>query len=150
MVVRHIKQADIHIDLGCGDASLLKVSPCRQKIGLDYLYGDNIVSTLDFADDFADYITMLAFIEHLDDPILIIKECYRVLKRRGHLIITTPFESSKKFLSLWNKNIESEHKQHFHKRSLEELLFPYFDIKIYKKYFLNQLIVCEKIERGEA
>ncbi|MEA3490197.1 MAG: methyltransferase domain-containing protein [Candidatus Omnitrophota bacterium] len=144
MVARHIERAGVHIDLACGDASLLKVSPCEKKIGLDRLYGDNIEDELDFPGGFADYVTMLAFIEHLEDPRPLLKECCRILKPEGRLILTTPLNSSKKYLRLWHKDLDAEHKRYFDKTSMERILYPYFVIGFYRRYFLNQLFICEK------
>ena len=147
MVSSYIKSGQVHIDLGCGDAAVLKASPCKEKFGLDSLYSDDIKDKLDFSDNYADYITMVAFIEHLDDPVCLVRECRRILKPGGKLILTTPLKESENFLKLWHKDIKSEHKRYFDKASLEKLLLPFFKIDIYKKYFLNQLIVCTKIEK---
>lgn len=144
MVLEHIGKQKVHIDLGCGDCSLLKLSPCAEKYGLDQRLGDYIKDKLDFPDRSADYITMLAFIEHLDDAVPVIKECERVLKVEGRLIITTPLKRSEKFLKLWHKDIEKEHKMYFDRGSMEKILSPYFRIERYKKVFLNQLFVCVK------
>ncbi|MDP8299348.1 MAG: methyltransferase domain-containing protein [Candidatus Tantalella remota] len=144
MVLRHLKPADVHIDLGCGDMSLLKVSPCREKFGLDSLHGDYIGDKIDFPDQFADYITLVAFLEHLEDPILLIKDCKRVLKSGGTLIVTTPLKASERFLKLWHKDLDSEHKGYFDKNTLKGMFLPLFEVQSYKKYFLNQVIVCRK------
>ncbi|MEM4474678.1 MAG: methyltransferase domain-containing protein, partial [Candidatus Bathyarchaeia archaeon] len=45
---------------------------------------------LPFADNSFDVCTMLDVIEHLENPDHAIKEAYRVLKRGGFLILTTP------------------------------------------------------------
>lgn len=144
MVQRYLNPAHVHIDIGCGDVSLLKASPCDIKIGLDKMHGDYIYDKLDFPDRFADFITMLAFIEHCDNPAFLIKESHRILKNEGCLIITTPFRSSERFLQLWNKNVSNEHKHYFDRVSMERMLNLYFTIKLYKKYFLNQLFICKK------
>ncbi len=43
-----------------------------------------------FENDFFDYVTVFDVIEHLDNPAFFLKECLRVLKRGGSLIVTTP------------------------------------------------------------
>lgn len=45
---------------------------------------------LPFDDNYFDYITCIEGIEHLENPFLCIREFSRVLKQKGHLIITTP------------------------------------------------------------
>jgi ubiquinone/menaquinone biosynthesis C-methylase UbiE len=144
MALKHIESGGVHIDLGCGDCSLLKLSPAEKKIGLDRLYGDAITDKLPFADKAADQVTMLAFIEHLDEPAALIREIDRVLKPTGRLIMTTPLRGSELFLRLWNKDIGEEHKMYFDRPVMEEMLYPHLRIKVYERFFLNQLFVCVK------
>lgn len=45
---------------------------------------------LDYPNDYFDTVLMVAVIEHLVDPIICLKELYRVLRAGGRLIIDTP------------------------------------------------------------
>jgi SAM-dependent methyltransferase len=44
---------------------------------------------LPFENNSFDVIAMLMVLEHLHDPLIAIKECHRVLKKSGYLIVTT-------------------------------------------------------------
>lgn len=46
--------------------------------------------SMPFEDNYADTVVACAIIEHLLNPYDFLKECYRILKPRGWLIITTP------------------------------------------------------------
>ncbi len=46
--------------------------------------------SLPFPDESFDYILCSNAIEHLENPYHFVKECYRILKERGKLLITTP------------------------------------------------------------
>jgi ubiquinone/menaquinone biosynthesis C-methylase UbiE len=92
---------------------------------------------------------MLAVIEHLEKPKEVIKECHRVLKDDGLLIITTPKKAADKFINIVYNDyakIMGEHKQYFDLNDMNDLLDPLFSIRNYKTFLfgLNQLFVCEK------
>jgi ubiquinone/menaquinone biosynthesis C-methylase UbiE len=56
--------------------------------------GDKVTNKLDFPDHHFDFVTMLAVIEHMDNPEEIFQEVYRVLRPQGRFIFTTPKESA--------------------------------------------------------
>ncbi|MEM4004137.1 MAG: methyltransferase domain-containing protein [Desulfurococcaceae archaeon] len=74
----HLKQAWRCINIWCKELSftVYKADVNREE--------------LPFADNSFDMYTMLDVIEHLENPDHAIKEAYRVLKRGGFLILTTP------------------------------------------------------------
>lgn len=94
------------LDIGCGNGQFLSrmqgfgwqvfgVEPdgqaakiAREKFGISIYEGT--LEEVDFHDDTFDTITMSHVIEHLPDPINTLRECYRVLKPGGQLVITTP------------------------------------------------------------
>jgi len=138
-----------HLDIGCGDAYFLQRSSCKELWGLDALLGDKVQDKIDFPDSYLDYVTMLAVIEHLDFPEQIIPECFRILKKDGTLIITTPKAKSSWITKLYSrrrKRQECEHKRYFDYDSMCNLLKGFFVITTYKTFGLgfNQLFVCNK------
>lgn len=94
------------IDLGCKDGYLLdKAKELSLDVhGLDI--SDNIVKILNkqgfkvkkadlrekmpYEDNYFDIVSCQQVIEHLTDPEHLIKECYRVLKQDGLMILSTP------------------------------------------------------------
>lgn len=91
---------------------------------------------LRFKEKTFDIITAAAVIEHLDNPNNMLKECYRVLKNNGILILTTP--------NPFHENIADKIKylkgeQHTETLTIEKLRKMLeqnkFDI-VYSKYFM--------------
>ncbi len=96
------------LDIGCGSHPFfLEMANFKEKIGVDKLVNkdnsncnDSITlfnfdieqDALQFNDAYFDVVTMLAVLEHLSysSAVKIVKECMRVLKGGGMLIITTP------------------------------------------------------------
>lgn len=137
-------------DIGCGlnpvllnDLSL----PLKKRVGIDYLVQNSLNNNVELRQaDLSilplplknaefDVITMLAVLEHLNNPAEVIAECYRGLKPDGKLIITTPSPASKPILETFAKlNVISrlgvfDHKHYFTKKELFELL--------QKQHFIN-------------
>jgi len=94
-----------HLDIGCGDGvSIRMVKPEGEIIGIDvdegmlkYARQRRIITHLANAEDLSmfddetfDLATCLDTLEHLDHPTLALSEAYRVLRKRGFLIVTTP------------------------------------------------------------
>jgi ubiquinone/menaquinone biosynthesis C-methylase UbiE len=84
--------------------------------------------TIELESESFDCITLLAAIEHFSYPQEIIKECFRILKPGGALLITTPSPAAKKVLEFlaFKLGIVSsegvrEHKRYFDKKSLKKL-----------------------------
>ncbi len=147
-VLKFIQAKPVHLDIGCGeDKYLLSKSPCENKIGFDEKIGTKIEDFICLESESADYITMLAVIEHLEYPREVIKDCARVLKNDGLLIITTPKKNSEFLIKFYFKNIVEDHKSYFSLCSMKHLLEGYFEIIRYQKFELrfNQLFVCKKI-----
>ncbi len=100
---------DTHLDIGCGDGYFIKRSRCRNCWGLDLLYGDKFGSKLNFPNDFFDYVTMLAVIEHLPHPGTAFREVHRILKPGGKFIFTTPKKAAEWLIRLYAPGAEEEH-----------------------------------------
>ena len=81
------------LDIGCGKVK-------RGTIGLDYISGENVDIVSDFGkemifpDDSLDGIVMYHSLEHFTDPVAVLKECQRVLKKGGEIDIKVPHHSN--------------------------------------------------------
>ncbi len=131
------------LDLGCGDKSFIKSFRNLYAVGLDKKYGQDIEKKLNYKDNYFDYITMLAVIEHLDNPFNVIKECHRILKENGLLIITTPYKKTEIFIKLYHYN-NLGHKQYFTKQDFKSLKEFYFIHYSTFEFGLNRLVVLKK------
>lgn len=94
------------LDVGCGNGAFLVkmrelgwdvvgVEPdgeaariAHEKAGLDVYHGSLVEAK--FSDGYFDAITLNHVIEHVLDPIGLLKECRRVLKLGGKLVVVTP------------------------------------------------------------
>jgi 2-polyprenyl-3-methyl-5-hydroxy-6-metoxy-1,4-benzoquinol methylase len=68
------------------DKQAVKVA--RERFGLNVLEG--VLEEIASPDDTFDAITMNHVVEHLPDPINTFRECGRILKKGGRLVMTTP------------------------------------------------------------
>lgn len=103
-VLPHVKPCHALVDLGChpGYAFLKRVRHLAEKAGgLDMEAEDledqnitvrqgDITTGLPYEDNSVDQATLLAVIEHISNPPLILAEVWRVLRPGGRLIVTTP------------------------------------------------------------
>jgi len=120
------------LDIGCGLGSFLKILniPNKEKFGVesnDYAVqacqkdGLNVtkvenVYKLAFEDNYFDVVIMNEVIEHIEKPLLILKEIYRVLKNGGNLVITTPNKN------LLVKNLDPSHLSEMSYSQLEKIV----------------------------
>ena len=123
------------LDISCGTAKI------KGAIGIDRikLSGVDIVHDLNkfpqpLKDETFDEIYMNDIIEHLNDTIKVMEECYRLLKSRGKLYIRVVY---------WN------HKYAFsdptHVRFFSEISFEFFTGKR-RSYYTNAQFKLEKFE----
>ncbi len=102
--IRRYVDSGNFLDIGCAFGGLLKTaSKYFNPFGMDVsqysgshakkLFGDNIhIGTLEdhpFEQDFFSVITMIELIEHTRDSVSAVRECYRLLKKGGLLVIQT-------------------------------------------------------------
>ncbi|MBW6451238.1 MAG: class I SAM-dependent methyltransferase [DPANN group archaeon] len=161
------------LDIGCGSYPFfLNTIKFNKKYGIDnslkkdalntkkmFLKKYNILNnkSLPFEDNYFDCITLLAVIEHLDNSTFlnILKECKRVLKKDGLLIMTTPTSYGHILLNIMakcylvSKEEINEHKYVFTKNKLESFLiksgFDKNNINInYFEFMLNFSILVKK------
>ena len=141
-----MKPKENHLDIGCGDGYFLKRSKCRNCWGIDQLYGESC-DKLAFYNGYFDYVTMLAVIEHLDNPEDAFQEIHRVLKPGGRFIFTTPKKSAEWLLKLYAKEVEDDHKCYLDLIKIKELCYDLFRLEAYNTFMLgyNQVFSLIKI-----
>ncbi len=92
--LKHMTSQSKLLDLGSGDGSFVNV--CRNNeidaIGLDGSSNEiNFENDkLKFENETFDMVTLISVIEHINNPSNILKEIFRILKKKGILIIVTP------------------------------------------------------------
>lgn len=93
------------LDFGCGNGNFLN---CCKKLGVKLLYGIDtnfdkknkvskvisILSDIKFLKKKVDCVTLWGVIEHVNNPILLIKKIYKKLKKKGIIVIETPYAQS--------------------------------------------------------
>lgn len=147
--LRYMAPAERHLDIGCGDCYFLKRSKCAERYGLDLLYGDDVTKGLNFPDNFFDYVTLLAVIEHIPESCGIFKEINRILKDDGRIILTTPAKSAHGIIGLYSKDGADQHVCYYDPESISRCSGEFFSVESYKKFFfgLNQVFCLKKIKR---
>lgn len=110
------------------DVSQLACEHARAKYGIAALVGN--ADNIPLADNSVDVVTSFETIEHLSAPDQFLRECFRVLKPKGLLIISTPDKE------VYSKN---GHHNHYHcsemteKEFLSKLKSHFFVEDIYKQ-----------------
>lgn len=106
---KDIEKIDTVLEAGCGDGkklSLLMNSNAKHVIGLDFsekavkvahesmpdvdLICRGDIHELPFKSNSIDYIISIGVIEHFEEPLLLVNEMARVLRKNGILFLTTP------------------------------------------------------------
>jgi len=97
------------LDVGCGSGSMLKqmqsLGWCVEGVDVDPIALENAKSKglkvrlgkLEdqmYLNNCFDAITMSHLIEHVYDPLQLLRECHRILKPSGHLLVVTPNSES--------------------------------------------------------
>jgi len=143
---RYLEPRERLLDIGCGDGYFLQRSKCTERYGLDKRTGDEVVDSLAFPDDYFDYVTMLAVIEHIDDPTPLVKEIHRVLKPGGRFVFTTPKRQAEVLIRLYVKDIEEEHETYYDLDRVRQLAGDMFDVAGHHTFIfgLNQAFCLVK------
>ena len=143
-IVKHLLTPAIVCDIGCGmSGEFLHLISSRidRGYGFDRKVQSKTVGNiqlqsvsdmnagLPLADESVDHVTMIALIEHLAEPQLLLKEAKRILKPGGRLIISTPTPKAKpilEFLAFRLKIIAAheiaDHKFYYQATSLRQCL----------------------------
>lgn len=163
----------VMLDIGCGyDAWMLRKfsSLISSGVAVDVAISKEIKSMDNikvceqpieavlpsFDKDYFDVILINSVLEHLEDPFFVLRECKRVLKKGGLLIVNVPtwlgkyfLEKSAFVLKLSPAMEMDDHKMYYDKRDLWPILvksgFKPSSIKLrYHKFGLNLFSVCAK------
>lgn len=102
---------DSLLDIGCGDGDLLfrlkdkyrevwgvdiaasRINRIIEKVGSQssiHVRVEDVSKQLSFNDGSFDTITAIAILEHIFDPYYFVKECHRLLRKGGALIVEVP------------------------------------------------------------
>jgi SAM-dependent methyltransferase len=135
-----------HLDIGCGDGYFLQRSPAAVRHGMDRLTGQAVEDGIPFADGAFDVVTMLAVIEHLDDPAPVIEDIDRVLAPGGRLVLTTPKRAAEWIIGVYARDIGEAHTRYYTLDSLKALAGERFDLVAADTFCLglNQVICFRK------
>lgn len=168
LIEKYVPPDSYVLDIGCGyyPQNLINLeNKIKKAIGIDKDVPDKTFSNkisfikadlgkkIPLADNQFDCVLILAVLEHLEYPEEIIRECYRLLKPGGRLIVTVPSNYSKPILlmlaglGLISREEIFSHKHYFSKKDVEDMLAnARFKKVISKSYncFLNLLFVFEK------
>lgn len=152
--VRNFHRNSRSLDVG---SSRNPVSDRSIKLDLRKKSGVEIVSTvldLPFVPGAFDCVTMLEVIEHVDYELQrkAISEIYRVLKKGGTFIISTPsmFPSWKFVWFVWENTIQKEYRhdhvgQLYPQETLDLLTGSGFKVEHFKRVMLfDFIVVCSK------
>ncbi len=102
-----VKAGERVLEIGCGFGVLLKKIPSRRKIGIETnetaigecrkrglsVLKADAETKLPFKNASFEIIIMNEVIEHLTKPKIALEECFRILKPKGKIIITTPIKN---------------------------------------------------------
>jgi len=157
------------LDIGCGfnHKFLSTIEPyISNGIGIDFKVNEIdsgkiktiraiLSDRLPFEDRSFDIVTMLAVLEHLDQPVKICSEVVRVLKPGGKLVITVPGKRARKVLEFLsfklgvvNADEIKDHKKYYDIQELQELTEKVNGLKIithnYFQLGMNNFCVIQK------
>lgn len=155
LIERYLKPGKI-LEVGCGGGGNIRYFKDRGvKIqGIDPIkiegLGDMVVGRaekLPFEQNKFDTILMLDVLEHIEDDLQALKECYRVIKPGGRLILAVPIYSW--MWSRWDKVME--HTRRYEVDRLTKLIkrvgFIQNDIFCYYSFALVPVYIFRKIKQ---
>jgi ubiquinone/menaquinone biosynthesis C-methylase UbiE len=143
MIRKYIPKNCVLCDIGCGfNATFLRDISNSIKCGYGFdkkikncEFDNVIIKNLEISDkipldnESVDCVTLLAVVEHLDDPKKIMTESYRLLRKDGILLLTTPSPKSKPLLEFLSFRLHivspveiRDHKHYFSNDELQELM----------------------------
>ena len=167
----HIKRDSIVLDMACGGGYLSKFLPAGCKyygvdrvpsptavhftdfLALDLLEENSFDRIQEWLPHKPDYITCIAFLEHIDNPERFIRQCRGLLSMNGRRFIgTTPHPRGRlvhEFLSriyLCSRHGAEEHEDFLRQKDIERIASTSGgNLAVYSQFLfgLNQLFVIE-------
>lgn len=106
-----------HLNLGVNDEIINQTMQRRSNIE-EVLVGDMTCSGL--PDEAYDFVVSVEVLEHVEEDSLFVSEVSRVLRPGGTFLMTTPNGD-------WVENKNPDHKRHYKRQQLKQLLEQYFD-----------------------
>jgi len=143
MVQKYIPKNCVLCDIGCGfNATFLQDIANHIKCGHGFdkkiknsKFKNIIIKNLEISDkiplgnESVDCVILLDVVEHLDVPEKILTESYRILRKDGILLLTTPSPKSKSLLEFLSFRLRivspaeiQDHKHYFSNKELQELM----------------------------
>ncbi len=165
---KYLKPNSILVDLGCDyEMTLIKKYQDKMKkcIGVDsviqparfqnvQIIKADITRKLPIDSNSADIVTMLAVLEHLPNPEVVMKEVYRILKPGGRVVITVPSKYSKFWLEkvlaplhLVRRDMINQHENYFTPTLLNQIAQKVGLTQIEAHYFeviFNTFLIARK------
>ncbi|MEM1577995.1 MAG: class I SAM-dependent methyltransferase [Candidatus Micrarchaeia archaeon] len=95
LIKKYSKEDDVIVDLGCVNNYLKKFLGRKNYIGVDITGKPDIIANVEdglpfFKDESVDFVIAGEIIEHIVDTDFFLSEIYRILKKGGKLLLTTP------------------------------------------------------------
>jgi len=127
------------LNLGSGYIIFQQESTFFFNVDIEPLPGVDIVHDLNifpypFEDESIDIILMYDVLEHLDNPIDVLQECWRILKKDGKVCLKVVY---------WNNYNTFSDPQHKH--GFTEKYFDFF-IGVRRKYYMKHHFLSKKIK----
>jgi ubiquinone/menaquinone biosynthesis C-methylase UbiE len=120
------------LDIGCGAGNMFHhLARYGTVVGVDnnprplavarergYDVREGLAEDLPLGEDAFDLVSLLDTVEHCDDDMAVLRECYRVCAPGGYLVVTVPA-----FMWLWSHNdVLNDHKRRYTAKELREKL----------------------------
>ncbi len=110
------------LDIGCGMRQYSYFCKAGEYVGIDVNGCVDViasVSHLPFRDESFDRLVMFDVLEHVRDVVLAIKECKRVLRPYGRILILTPNTLG---FGVYDSFADPSHRHHFSWKGLRNIL----------------------------
>ncbi|MBR4231022.1 MAG: class I SAM-dependent methyltransferase [Bacilli bacterium] len=169
-VKKYIPFDGIIVDIGCGqkgDFLMRSKKKIRKGYGIDLKIDNKTIDNIEFINNVdmkkfpikkesIDVVFLNAVLEHLHDPRKILKDCLKLLKPNGLIVLTTPAPCSKPLLEFMAYKLHiineleiQDHVHYYSKKDIKKLVKKLSNKATLIKYRkfelgLNSIIVIKK------